>query len=121
MTQDIMHVGIEYPHQNRKDLLNVAVDAIQVLKEFELHKRVNKEKDVYRKNFIHVVKELSIAIHEFKEKVPYEEVAMKKEKKEPGKPVKEKPKKVAIKKIPKTHLDKLEDDIASLRSKIESL
>lgn len=120
---DIMHVGIEDPVQKRKELLSTAVDTIQALKDFEICKKYSKEKDVYRKHFVQVVKELSIAIHEFKEKIPVMH-APHPEKKEAAKPM-EKPT-IAIIKKPvirrsKTHLDKLEDDIASLRDKIANL
>ena len=122
MTNSVMHVGIEEPVQKRKEVLNIAIDAIQTLKEFEIHKKINREKAVYRRHFIQIVKELSASIQEFKEKIPVMHIH--EEKKEEEKP-KEKAKVKIIKKPvikrSKTHLDKLEDDISSLRDKIASL
>lgn len=122
MGNEVMHVGIEEPVQKRKEVLNVAIDAIQALKGFEMHKRVNKEKDVYRKHFIQVIKELSIVIQEFKGHMP--PLYVHKEEEEAEKP-EEKAKPIIIKKPvqkkPKTHFDELEDDIRVLKEKISRL
>lgn len=123
MTNSVMHVGIENPAQNRKEILSIAIDTIQTLKEFELHKKINKEKVVYRSHFIQVVKDLSKSIQEFKDMLPaVHEHHPKKE--EVVKKPEEKPK-IVVKKPhirrSKTELDKLEDDISSLRSKIADL
>lgn len=120
MGNEAMHVGIEEPVQKRKEVLNVAIDSIQALKGFELYKRINKEKDVYRKHFIQVIKELSIAINAFKEHMPPLYVHKEEEEKaeEQAKPVvikKQPPKK------PKTHFDELEDDLRVLKEKISRL
>lgn len=118
MTDDVMHVGIEEPIQKRKDVLSIAIDVIQSLKEFEIHKKVNKEKAVYRRNFIQTIKELSRDIQEFKEKIPTMHV---KEEEKEVKKEKITAIKIPITKRTKTHLTKLEDDITSLRDKIASL
>lgn len=119
---DIMHVGIEEPVKWRKEILGTAVDTIQALKEFELHRKVNKEKDVYRKHFVQVIKELSQAIQEFKGAMPLIHIPHMPEegKKEEVKPEKIEIKKPVIKRK-KTHIDKLEDDISYLREKIARL
>ena len=124
MSDQMMHVGIEEPVQRRKEVLKIAIDAIQILKDFEIEKKYNKEKSVYRKHFIQIVKELSNTIREFREMMPAVHVhPPKEEEKEEEKP-KAKPivvVKKPVKKRAKTHLDKLEDDISSLREKIAGL
>lgn len=123
---DIMHVGIEEPTERRKEILNIAIDTIQALKEFEIHRKTLREKDVYRKKFVSVVKDLSTFIQEFKDLMPVAHVphpAAETEKKEEAKPEETKPvivKKPVVKKS-KTHLDELEDDLARLREKISRL
>lgn len=122
MSNHVMHVGIEEPVQRRKDVLKIAIDAIQTLKDFEIQKAYKREKAVYRKHFIQVIKNLSNAIEEFRELMPTVHVHHPKE----GKEEKIKPKieSIIIKKPVRkaqTHLDKLEDDIADLREKIAGL
>lgn len=118
---DVMHVGIEEPVKWRKEILSTAVDTIQALKEFELHRSINKEKDVYQKHFIQAIKELSQAIQEFKEAMPMIHAHVPEEgRKEEAKPEKVEIKKPVIKRK-KTHADELEDDIAFLREKIAKL
>jgi hypothetical protein len=126
MSSEIMHIGIEHPAQRRKEILNIAIDAIQALKDFEMSRKVSKEKDVYRKQFIQVVKELNDNIQVFKEGMPVlhmfhpheeekEEVGP--EKLEEPKPIVKKP----AKKKTQTHLDALEYDIARIREKISRI
>lgn len=120
---EVMHVGIEEPVKWRKEILSTAVDTIQALKGFELHRNVNREKDVYRKHFIQNIKELSQAIQEFKDAMPMIHVPHVPEE---GKKEEANLEKVEIKKAPvikrkKTHIDMLEDDISYLREKIARL
>lgn len=121
---EIMHVGVEQPVERRKEILGIAIDAIQALKDFEMSRKIGKEKDIYRKEFIKIVEELNNSIQQFKDSMPavhvihpHEEVKeeVKPEKKEEPKPVIKKP----VKK--KTHMDELEDDIARLRDRISRL
>lgn len=122
MSNHVMHVGIEEPVQRRKEILKIGIYAIQALKDFEIQRKYNKEKTVYRKHFTQVIKDLSNAIEEFKESMPRLHVHHPKEEKEEK--IKSKIESVIIKKHgrrAKTHLDKLEDDIADLRGKIASL
>ncbi len=121
---EVMHVGIEQPIERRKEILNIAVDVIQALKEFEMSRKISKEKDIYRKEFIRIVKELNDTIQQFKDGMPSVHVThpheegkeeVKPEKKEEFRPIVKKP----VKK--KTHLDELEDDISRLREKISRL
>lgn len=123
MSNTVMHVGIEEPVQKRKELLNIAVDTIQTLKDFEVHKKISRENAVYRKHFIQAIKEINQAIHDFKERIPAMHIPHPKEEKKEG--PKEKAPKIAIIKKPvkrsQTHLDKLEDDISSLKDKIANL
>ncbi len=117
---EVMHVGIEQPVERRKEVLSIAIDAIQALKDFEMSRKISKEKDVYRKHFIQVVEELNDRIQEFKDSMPAVHVQHPKEevkKEEARSIIIEKPK--PFKK--KTHLDELEDDIAMLREKIARL
>lgn len=121
---EVMHVGIENPTERRKEILNVAIDAIQTLKEFEMSRKTSKEKDIYRKEFILIVKELNDTIQQFKDCMPAvhvtpphqeEKEEIRPEKKEEAKPVVKKP----VKK--KTHMDELEDDLARLKERIARL
>ncbi len=121
---EIMHVGIEHPAERRKEILNIAIDAIQALKEFEMSRKISKEKDIYRKEFIRIVTELNDTIQQFKDDMPAvhathpheeEKGEVKPGKKEEFRPIVKKP----VKK--KTHLDELEDDIIRLREKIARL
>jgi len=123
MSNQVMHVGIEEPVQRRKEVLNIAIDAIQTLKDFEIEKKYSKEKSVYRKHFIQIVKELSNTIGEFREMMPAVHVHHPKEEAKEEEMPKAKPivVKKPVKKRAKTHLDKLEDDISSLREKIAGL
>ena len=118
-----MHVGIENPTKWRKVLLNAAVDSIQALKNFEIHKKINKEKAVYRKHFIQVIKNLSNSIQEFQEKLPivYTHHPQKEEVAGAELEKKEKTKVIYLKKKPRTELTKLEEDISSLKDKIASI
>lgn len=125
MSGEVMHVGIEQPVERRKEILSIAIDAIQALKDFEMSRKISKEKDVYRKHFIQVVKELNDNIQEFKEGMPAVHVQHPKEETEEVtvKPKKEEAKPAVAKKPvkKKTHLDELEDDMARLREKISRL
>ncbi|MDP2906935.1 MAG: hypothetical protein Q8O03_03255 [Nanoarchaeota archaeon] len=121
---EVMHVGIEQPAERRKEILNIAVDAIQSLKDFEMSRKIRKEKDIYRKEFIRIVTELNDTIQQFKDDMPAvhvthpheeEKKEVKLEKKEEFRPIVKKP----VKK--KTHMDELEDDIARLRERISRL
>ena len=121
---EVMHVGIEQPAERRKEILNIAIDAIQALKEFELSRKISKEKDIYRKEFIRTVTELNDTIQQFKDGMPAvhvihpheeEKEEANPEKKEEFRPIVKKP----VKK--KTHLDELEDDISRLRERISRL
>jgi len=119
----IMHVGIDNPQEWRKEILNTGVDAIQTLKAFEIHKKYNQEKSVYRKHFAQIIKELSTSIQEFRDMLPHIHTPHMPHEKPSGPKVKIKAT-VKIKKAPvrkKTHLDKLEDDISSLKDKIANL
>lgn len=119
-----MHVGIEEPTQRRKEVLKIAIDAIQTLKDFEVRKKIESEKTIYRKHFIQIVKDLGQSIHEFKEMMPIIHTLHPEEKKEGIKPTAEEEIKSVEKPIikrTKTHLEKLEDDITYLRSKIANL
>lgn len=120
----IMHVGIENPKNLRKEILSSAVDTVQALKEFEIHKKVNKEKGIYRKHFIQIIKELSLSIHELQEMMPIIHVAQPHEQ-EPEKvvPAPKVQKPVIKKPVRKKNkeLDKLESDISNLKDKIASL
>lgn len=121
---EVMHIGIERPVERRKEILNIAIDTIQALKEFEMSRKISKEKDIYRKEFIRIVKDLNDTIQQFKDGMPAVHVAhpheegkeeVKQEKKEEFRPIVKKP----VRK--KTHLDELEDDIARIREKIARL
>jgi len=120
---EVMHVGIEQPTERRKEILNIAIDAIQALKEFEMSRKISKEKDIYRKEFIRIVTDLNDTIQQFKDGMPavhvthpHEEMEeVKPEKKEEFRPIAKKP----VKK--KTHMDELEDDISRLRERISRL
>lgn len=122
---EIMHVGIERPVERRKEILNIAIDIIQVLKEFEISRRIRREKDVYRKEFVKIIGELNNHVQKLKDTmpamhIPYpheggrEEVEL-----ERIKEVKPVVKKSFAKR--KTHMDELEDDIIRLREKIARL
>ena len=128
MSNSVMNVGIEEPAKHRKEILNIAIHTIQALKGFELLKGINKEKAVYKRHLTQVIKDLDKSIQEFKAMLPAVHVPHPKEEKkeavvtEPEKKVEvEVVKKPVIKRKPKTELDKLEDDIASLRDKIANL
>lgn len=121
---EVMHVGVEQPVERRREILNIAIDTIQALKEFEMSRKISKEKDIYRKEFIRIIKELNDGIQQFKDSIPTVHIVhpheegkeeVKPGKKEEFRPIVKKP----IKK--KTHLDELEDDIARLREKISKL
>lgn len=121
MSNEVMHVGLEEPAQMRKEILSIAVDSIQALKDFESHKKVNSEKGIYRKHFIRIVEDLSKSIHELKEMLPAVHIAP---------PMAEDVKEAEVKLIiikkpvikkPKTHIEELENDINALREKIARL
>lgn len=117
-----MHIGIEEPVRQRKDVLNIAIDVIQALKTFEIHRKANREKAIYRKHFARIVKELNLTIHEFKETIPEAHIPPQKKEEEEIVPS-EKPE-IKIIRRPirkKSELDKLEDDVSALKAKISSL
>ena len=122
---EIMHVGIEDPVQKRKELLGLAIGTVQTLKDFEIHKKINKEKDVYKKQFVEVVKDLSKSIAEFKDMLPQVHIPQvpKPAEKPKGTAPKVKiiEKKKPAKPIVRTDLDKLNDEAAALRAQIASL
>jgi len=129
MTDEAMHVGIQDSKKWKKEILKLGINTIQILKSVELHKKFIKEKDVHRKKFIQLIEELSQDIQEFKKMLPSVKPNITKPKKE-AKPEKEeieqkaeimiikKPKKRTKK---KTEVEKLENDIASLRDKIAKI
>ena len=123
--EEAMHVGIEQPIQKRKEILSLAIYAIEALKGVEMGRKMNKEKEIYKKNFIQVVKEINDGIQEFRDTLPAVQMPrLKEEKKEEvEKPKKEEVTPAAVKKPlkRKTHMDDLEDDLARLRDKIARL
>ncbi|MBU4501772.1 MAG: hypothetical protein KKA79_04215, partial [Nanoarchaeota archaeon] len=99
------------------------IDTVQALKDFEIYKKVNEEKAVYRKQFIEVIKELNTTITDFRALLPH--VHSPNIEKEPEYAPEPKAK-VTMKKKPiklksRTNLDKLEDEAVSLRDKIAGL
>jgi len=123
---EIIHVGIKEPKQHRKEILNFSIDIIQLLKKYERHKKLNKEKNLYRTHLMKNIKQLNnllkgfhkmmpqVAIQEPRPKVVIQKVS----KKAIKKAVKKKNARVKSK---NKELDKFENDIASLKSKISSL
>lgn len=108
-----LHVGIHEPIHNRKEILKCSLSTIQLLKNFEELKRIRKEKEFYKKEFKKNLKELNTLFKEF-DKLP--KVHIKKEKKKST--VKKKEEK---KVVHPTYIDKLEEDLAEIKARIDSL
>jgi len=127
MADEIIHVGIKEPKQHRKEILSLTVDIIQLLKKYEKYKKIEKEKNLYRIHLTKNIKQLTTTLTKFQTMIPQVHMREKrKEKKEypqtqPQKIIKQK--KEIIKKpvIKNKELEKLETDIASIRSKINKL
>lgn len=117
---DIMHIGIGNPIGKRKEVLSVGINIIEALKNYELHKKTQKEKDIYKRRFTQLLKEIKNIIEEFRMALPEVHIS-----REVIKRIEEKPKKEAkrIERIKqrKTHLSKLENDMDALRRKIAEL
>jgi len=120
---EVMHVGIESPVERRKEILNIAIDAIQALKDFEMSKRILKEKSIYRKEFIKIITDLNEGIQHFKNNLPamHATPAHEEKRKDVKVEKKEDMRRIVKKPFKRTHMDHLEDDIALLREKIARL
>lgn len=120
MSDAVMHVGIENPVERRKEVLSVGIDTIQALKNFEMHKKTQKEKNMHKRNFAQLIKEIKTLLEEFRMSLPEVHAPPhKKVEKQAGQPKKEVPKPVIT--IQRTQMAKLEDDIGALRRKIAEL
>lgn len=126
MPKEIMHVAIEQPVEKRREVLSSAIDTIQMMKNYERLKQMQKEKDVYRKEFKNIIKEVSILVKELKEKLPKVEEKIQQIKKGPEQkaiaPAPKKPKEE--KKVIEVHRrpdDKFEAEMKLLREKITKL
>lgn len=121
MSNSVMHVGIENPVERRKEVLSIAIDTIQALKSYELHKKTLREKNLYRRRFAQLMKEIKTLLEEFKGNLPEVHVPHRKKEEKAEKPK-------GVKKIPevfmprpKSPISKLESDIDNLRRKIAEL
>lgn len=117
-----MHVNIENPVEQRREVLSSVIDSIQMLKNYERYKQMQQEKDIYRKEFRNVIKELNIIMKELQDKLPIieeeikQKVAVKKVQHKQPKVVEEAPKHIVVKKV-----DKFEEEMKLLREKIKKL
>lgn len=123
MPKEIMHVNIENPVEQRREVLSSVIDSIQMLKNYERYKQMQQEKDIYRKEFRNIIKELNIIMKELQDKLPVIEeeikhkVAVKKTvPQKQQKVVEEAPKHIVVKKV-----DKFEEEMKLLREKIKKL
>jgi hypothetical protein len=122
MTEEIIHVGINEPKQHRKEILTAAIDVIESLKNYEKYKKIEKEKNLYRTYLIKNIKQLNIMLKKFETMIPKLKIKEKHKETKPKETTQQK-KKVIKKpiKIKDRHLERLEEDIMNIRSKINKL
>jgi hypothetical protein len=125
----IMHVGIEEPREKRKEVLNCAIDTLEILKRYERFKKLRKEKDYAKNELKTIVKDIKTLFKEIQELMPHVEFP-KEHKVEQEKPIVVVPrpqpkiehvvmKRPEIKKD--TVREKIERDIQDLRDKVARL
>lgn len=116
-----IHTRIEQPISIRKDLLEGAIDGVEILKTIENVKKIHYEKEILRKKLKIVLDKLKILDNRLAKNIP--RLPSEKKKVEPEevmeKPIKEKfrPKKEV--KMP--HQNRMSSELDILRRKIESL
>ena len=123
----VIHVSISEPTERRKVLLEVALEAIQVLKRFERLKKLRREQELYRKGFLKTMREISAETKEMEEMLP--QIRLHEEKPPDAAPASPKapPTPTVVKRAPPpkprkfTEVDKLEDDIKRIKEKLASL
>jgi len=121
-----MHVALEEPNEKRRDVLNSAIETIELLKRYEKFKKIKKEKDIRRRELGIIMKEMKTLFSEITEMLPVVETPTEAPRREPIKaapmkkpePVKEKIefRRPIEKKDP--HMEKLEKDLQALKDKI---
>ena len=122
MAQSIMHTCIQEPKYTRKEMLTLVINIIQILKKYEKLKLIRKEKDIYSKNFLGVIKELNdlnLQLHESLPKIHEERPEIKKPS---GSVISSKNERKIVPEKPITpEYGKLEEDIARLREKLSGI
>ena len=125
----IMHVGIEEPSEKRKEILNCAIDTLEILKRHERFKKFRKEKDSAKNELKITIKDAKVLFKEIEELLPNVELP-KEDRAEREKPMAVVPrtrpkiehvtmKRPELKKD--TIRDKIERDIQELRDKVSRL
>lgn len=118
----IIHVGIEYPNEKRKNLLKSAIHTVELLKRYEKFKKLKQEKEMHFKEVRKTKKEIKVLFGQMKELMPVIEIPKEEVKKETI-PIIPKPKTVTKKpsiKISK-QTEKLERDLQALKDRIARL
>jgi len=127
MAEEIIYVGINEPKQYRKEILTSAVDIIQLLKNHERYKKIEKEKNIYRNQLVKNINQLRTLFKGFDNMIPKTHLPELPKKKAAYPKIKVEKGTKQIKRIVKKpvikdkEIEKLELDIASLKSKINRL
>lgn len=117
MTNETMHVGITQPTFYRKEILNSALDIIQVLKNFEKIKLIRKEKEVCKREFKRVIKELNVLLERAKTELPTIRI-----KEKPVERIEKKEKVIEMEKPSVSpEMRKLETDLSKIQEKLARL
>ncbi|MBS3117844.1 hypothetical protein J4430_03115 [Candidatus Woesearchaeota archaeon] len=115
-SSEAMHVGIENPKTYRKEVLTSAIDTIQILKRYETLRTLRKEKADQTLTLRKHIKELRDMFGEF-HNLPNVHI----ETEHPHQHSSKNKKTVHPKEPHNPYLDKLQRDISTLRSKLNSL
>lgn len=117
MKKQPVHVKLEDPTTTRKMVLELAIDTIGFLKNYEKLKLIRKEKDIYKRRFKEDIAEINKLIMDLDGFLP--KVRVEEEKKEKIKGPRRVEKEKGQLKV--GYLNKFESDINRLRAKIEGL
>jgi hypothetical protein len=128
----VMHVGIEEPNEKRKEILDSAINTIELLKSYERLKKLKREREIAKKEIKTIAKEIKYLFSETEELMPHVELTKEPPKRVEAPPrppvIREKPKEKAAVSKPRPpevkidpHTEKLERDLQELRDKISRI
>ena len=112
-----MHTVINEPVEVRKDLLNCAIDCVEVLKDMAHLESIFKEKLMFKKKILASVRNINKDINNFKRGLP--EIVLPKSK--VVKVVEEKFEEVREFKEEDLHIDRLSKELEDIKNKLDKL
>ena len=120
--QSEVHIKVDMPLELRKTILRTAIGSAELLENFELFKKLRIEKHKTEAQLISTLRSVKSKIKDIKNSLPEVEEEIKKQEIKLSTPAKQEIKvPQQFKKVEKTHVDRIRQELNSIESKLASL